>query len=327
MLDTFLKVAYDRTKETEDQARLVTSLRSLPEDYLQKLASGEEKLAFFGDSSGCWLEKYKGTPLLEQAIELEKRELEQQMAEKARWREEDKSRSETNIARDEVCIQKRLLDLQLAELEGGAGGGEEPAEEMVEEEVEEEELPEEQEPTPPHPVQEGEDSKPKVGVKVAAFRMGMAMNKIAKDSKKKEIPMSGAGRAVRAASRIGLGLSGSRTGTIKGKPYVVTKKKKKEAAANARFVKEAIGLGMLAKTLGAAGKNVGGAGMQAAKSAKGFGAGNMDAAKMGLGAMKGQAARVMPAVAQAGKSYAKANPMQAAGLAGGAGLASGLALG
>lgn len=330
MLDTFLKVAYDRTKETEDQARLVTNMRALPEEYLHKLASGEEKLAFFNDGSGCWLEKFKGTPLLEQAIELEKQELQLQMAEKSRWREEDQRRSENSAARDELCIQKKLLDLQLAEAEGGVGG-EEPMPEEVPEELPddgdaeppmEEEDPQEQEPPPPP--QGGEDSKPKVDVKVAAARMrfALAKEKLAKESKKNEIPMSGAGRAARAASRVGLGLSGSRTGTVKGKPYVVTKKKKATA-----LQKEALGLGMLAKTLGAAGKSIGGAGMQAAKSARGFGAGGMDAAKMGLGAMKGQAGQVMPTVARAGQSYVKSNPMQAAALAGGAGLAGGLAMG
>jgi outer membrane biosynthesis protein TonB len=299
MLDSFLKVACTNEEKTAEQARLVEKMRQLPEEYLQKLASGEEKLAFgFDKCDGDWLSRFKGTPLFEQAIELEKQDLQEQMAEQARWREDDLLRSQRNASRDELSVQRKMLELQLAEAEVGGGGEEElqpeaseplPQEPSVQEPpvsipVEE---PAEEAAGQPQPVQQpAQNNKPTVDVKVAAahMRSSLALQNLVG----KEDPMK---------------------------------------TAEERFLKHAIGLGMLAKGVGAAGKSILGAGTQAAKATKGFGGSGAQAAKMGLGAAKGQAGKVLPTVGRAAKSYVKSNPMQAAGIAGAAGLGTGYALG
>jgi hypothetical protein len=201
MLDSFLKVACANEEKVAEQTRLVEKMRQLPEDYLHKLASGEEKLAYgigmMPGDDGTWLDRFKGTPLFEQALELEKQELQEQMAEKARWREEDAQRAQRNAGRDEICIQKKLLELQLAEAE--AGGGEEEAlaaeEEAaaaegapMEEPPAEEEVPAEEPPAEEAPAEEAppappaEESKPKVDVKVASAMMLETLSKLAKES-------------------------------------------------------------------------------------------------------------------------------------------------
>jgi hypothetical protein len=144
MLDSFLKVACGRAQKAEEQVQLVETMRKLPEELLLKIASGEEKLSYIGScgdlgGGGSWLDKFKGTPLLAQAIELEKQDLQEQMAEQSRYREEDQARSARNAARDQLSVERKLLELQLAEHGEGAGaepqafaGQETPEEEALE---------------------------------------------------------------------------------------------------------------------------------------------------------------------------------------------------
>ncbi len=195
MLDSFLKVAYAKSEEAAAQERLVEKMTHLPEDFLHKLASGEEKLAF-GFHDDCWIEKFKGTPLFDQALELEKQDLQERMS-------DNSHHTSTSSARDELGIQRKMLDLELLEAEGG-GGGEEPApeEEGLPPEAAAEEAPPEEEPpaeeAPPEeaPPEEAppeaaaapappaapapEKPAPKVDVKVASARMRMTMDKLAK---------------------------------------------------------------------------------------------------------------------------------------------------
>jgi uncharacterized protein YcfJ len=144
MLDSFLKVACGRAQKAEEQVQLVETMRKLPEELLLKIASGEEKLSYIGScgdlgGGGSWLDKFKGTPLLAQAIELEKQDLQEQMAEQSRYREEDQARSARNAARDQLSVERKLLELQLAEHESGGAaepqafaGQETPEEEALE---------------------------------------------------------------------------------------------------------------------------------------------------------------------------------------------------
>lgn len=136
MLDKFLDVAYQHHKKAEAQQDLVNLLRKLPDSELHKIASGKIKLGCSPggyDSSTQWLDRFKDTPLFEQAIELEKQELEVRMLNDQRRQEEQASWRETDAKRDQLSIQRKLLELQLAELE--EGGGEEVDEEVGEEEL------------------------------------------------------------------------------------------------------------------------------------------------------------------------------------------------
>jgi len=114
MLDNFLEVAYTRTKEAEDKAHLVESMRKLPNELLMKIASGEEKLAFMGHGGESWLDKFKGTPLFTQAIQLEEQQLQLDMANKQNWAAESAKRSQDDAVRDELCVKKKMLGLELA---------------------------------------------------------------------------------------------------------------------------------------------------------------------------------------------------------------------
>jgi DNA-binding protein H-NS len=130
MLDTFLTVAYQKTKKAEAQDRQVELLKKLPNDLLFKIASGQEKLGYGAMASlggGCedWIEKFQGTPLLQEAVALRKEELELEMAEAQHRQQEDQhyqavsaERQQNTVARDELCIKKKMLELQLVESAG-----------------------------------------------------------------------------------------------------------------------------------------------------------------------------------------------------------------
>lgn len=130
MLDTFLKVAYDQTTRHTENVKLAKVLKDLPMEDLRKLATGEAKLAFddvpCSDGAGedkTWLGKYKGTPLFEQALALEKAELEAEVAQTAQ-REQERASDSLYRTRDNIRLQKKMLDLDLvSEQNGGTPNG------------------------------------------------------------------------------------------------------------------------------------------------------------------------------------------------------------
>ena len=128
MLDLFLEALHEKNKQAEADTRQVDLMRRLPDEELLKIASGEESLLgkeamYFGDEK--WLDRFKGTPLFQEALEIEKQELEHKMQNKQQRQERDEAYKAEDTQRDELCIQRKLLDLKLAELE--EGGGEEVA--------------------------------------------------------------------------------------------------------------------------------------------------------------------------------------------------------
>lgn len=134
MLDEALLTMYRRDREKTASREVVEKLKEFSVEELFKLASGDptSKLAFLGDclagnslSGGCttWLDQYKGTPLFEQAVELERALLQVDAEDQARRgaeREESQSRWD---ARDALNLKKRMLDLDLALSQAGGGGG------------------------------------------------------------------------------------------------------------------------------------------------------------------------------------------------------------
>lgn len=134
MLDTFLEVVCSKTKEAEARDRQVELLRKLPDALLHKIASGEEKLSYMEgiEGGGQWIDRFKGTALFAKAIELCKSELQLDI----QAAEEDANRppptmNETWRERDNIRIQKKMLDLELLEHEQGAELPEAAAEEPV----------------------------------------------------------------------------------------------------------------------------------------------------------------------------------------------------
>jgi hypothetical protein len=125
MLESFLKVASAHHQQREHRRNLSELMDALPEDVLQKIATGELKLAY-GDGDS-WLDQFKGTPLLEKAIGLEQEGLQVKMQEKERREANDENLQETDKARDELCIKKKMLELELAGQETQEPPAEEPA--------------------------------------------------------------------------------------------------------------------------------------------------------------------------------------------------------
>jgi len=125
------------------------SLQSLVSQYggtvkaASRSGSGFIKLAMNlacgPDGSHDWLEQFKGTPLLQQAIQLEQQALDleaqeieirqQEQAEREQNQQKWQMRDALWSQRDQLSLQKRQLALQLASQEVGmAGGVEAPAE-------------------------------------------------------------------------------------------------------------------------------------------------------------------------------------------------------
>ena len=148
MLDHMLEVMYKQAQQTSIRNQMAEGLKHLPVSELKKLASGEMKLAYHDDDD--WLCKFKGTPMYDDALQLETECLEldakqQQMslAENEERRARSNERDAIWDAKDAIRLKKRLLELDLrkAELAAAGGGGEEleePEEEEFEEEPEEE---------------------------------------------------------------------------------------------------------------------------------------------------------------------------------------------
>ena len=123
MLDQYLRVAYESTQTKVAHRELIDQLKTLPLEELIKAANGDptSKLTYTdGPSDGQWIDKYKGTPLFEKAIELEKQLLQIDMQENqehaARRAEEKAEEPRTNFydQRDALKLQQRMLDLELA---------------------------------------------------------------------------------------------------------------------------------------------------------------------------------------------------------------------
>lgn len=126
MLDAFLSVAYDHETRHAENVKLAKILKVLPMEDLQKLATGEAKLAFGAcspmGSGECWIDKFKGTPLFDQALQLEKAELEAEVA-RTQAQAAAPSWDEMNRTQDHIRVQKKMLDLELLEMENGQARG------------------------------------------------------------------------------------------------------------------------------------------------------------------------------------------------------------
>ena len=195
MLEAFLETVCEHEKRASADRQNLELLSHLPTEELFKIAGGATlKQAFMYDGGGDWLEKYKDTPLLQDAIALEKESLNIEMEEQSKRRESSALYEESSARRDELCIKKKLLDLQLAEAESGGG-----AEEAIEEEVEA--------PPPPAPEQVEQAAnavQPPPDLAKAAMAMRFSLAKEALD-------LSSATKSVgKVVGRAGELLSGSK---------------------------------------------------------------------------------------------------------------------
>ncbi len=115
MLDAFLQVAYEHQTRHTEGVKLAKVLMELPLEDLQKLVTGEAKLAFPAcpsDGECSWIDKFKNTPLFDQALELEKAELEADVA-RTEAQAAQPSWEEMNKTQDQIRVQKKMLELDL----------------------------------------------------------------------------------------------------------------------------------------------------------------------------------------------------------------------
>jgi hypothetical protein len=184
---------------------------------LHKLACG------YGSEGGAtWLEQFKGTPLIQQAIAIEKEDLALQMERNERRRKEDALRAqfssfeEEQANRDQLAIKRKLLELELA---GGGTGEPEAAEPPLEEPAEPEATlipaeaaPPEESASPPKPktekvtktiTEKPKEDKESIDVKAAAARLRGALKTAS------IMPASGLRRGVQL-------LTGSRARALEG---------------------------------------------------------------------------------------------------------------
>ena len=144
MLDEFLQVAYQTNGRKQAEYELVGLMEGLPVVELRKIAEGTpiaalyshlDKTAYLDGSCGpdgapkTFLDQFKGTPLLDQALALEQEELQAEMTDMQKRQE----RRQQNVAddslydvKDRIRVQKRLLELELAKSEMGEATGAQP---------------------------------------------------------------------------------------------------------------------------------------------------------------------------------------------------------
>jgi len=95
-MDPFLKIAYAQSKPIQ-------------------------KVAFFPSDDHAWLEKFKDTPLLDQAIALEQSDIQNEIAEKQQSMQTSEQQRSFWNNRDQIQLQKRMLELQLVQTQATGG--------------------------------------------------------------------------------------------------------------------------------------------------------------------------------------------------------------
>jgi hypothetical protein len=113
MLDQFLATVYRHDTEKTASAALEAKLRTMPTALVEKIASGLAPKC--SDGSGdvkCWLDNFKGTPLFDKAVELERADLQLEQAELEQRM--NNQAQDTWTKRDALRLQKRMLELDLA---------------------------------------------------------------------------------------------------------------------------------------------------------------------------------------------------------------------
>lgn len=121
-----LKSKREQDQQWTDSAEFFVNLKR-PEPGHEKLAFGLAMKAGTGDSQS-WISQFEGSPLLEQAIALERQELQfesEDLARRQQQRAEGDARMQAEQQlwdqRDELRLQKKQLELQLAEQQLGGG--------------------------------------------------------------------------------------------------------------------------------------------------------------------------------------------------------------
>lgn len=241
MLNEFLEVLHSTEMKKQANRELVDALKNLPAQELFDLANGKPsgsiKLAYLGDPSCDWLSKYKGTPLFDQAVALEEQLL-QIEAQEQQQRQVDRQNQQLWEARDRICLQKRVLDLELVraqqpqsgapeeELEAAEGAGLALAQEAHETEQAQNAAPQappqaQRPPAPKGPPKEEESEEKEASARRAEVLENIrSMDKLARalahaDFKKMSMPVQA---MIPLGAAVGGGVGGAAYGSTEGEP-------------------------------------------------------------------------------------------------------------
>lgn len=132
MIDSFLEAAYQEKAAAAARNELAEKLRALPVSDLCKLASGQ-KVAYMGvGDDSTWLDKFEGSDLYDEAVELEKQCLHIEAQEIKQRMEDRGARDHLWDMKDALKLKKRVLELKLREGTSAPEEGEEEIDEAKE---------------------------------------------------------------------------------------------------------------------------------------------------------------------------------------------------
>ena len=135
MLDKYLEIAHREQEKTAANDRFLSLMMQLPDEELHEMVhTGHIKVGYFSDSAILgdggdrpgWLDHFKGTPLMPQAISLLEEELKAQAADDQSDVVQSQERQQKEQARDALRLQKRLLELELVKQQEGAASAAQP---------------------------------------------------------------------------------------------------------------------------------------------------------------------------------------------------------
>lgn len=125
IIDAFLQVMYTNALEREAVARAQALMAQVPEQDLLKVAGLVPEPCRISKNAAdddSWISKYEGTPLHEQALQLEQASLgvrQQRLEHDALMEQERDSRPNFWRQEDAIRLKKDLLDLELSRLKSG----------------------------------------------------------------------------------------------------------------------------------------------------------------------------------------------------------------
>jgi hypothetical protein len=152
VFEEFLEATYEKMGRQQATFEVIGLLDGLPDWEVEKIASGMPISELYGHldrkpltktASECgpdgepktFLDRFKGTPLFDQAVALEQEELQAEMLDLQKRQESRANRQNEDTiwdAKDKLRVRKRLLELELAKQQGGAAAaGAAPAGEPV----------------------------------------------------------------------------------------------------------------------------------------------------------------------------------------------------
>ncbi len=137
MFEEFLESKYEKMGRQQAMFEVIGLLDGLPDWEVEKIASGMPISELYGHldrkpltktasdygPDGDFLDRFKGTPLFDQAVALEQEGLQAEMLDLQKKQESRAMRqSEDTVwdAKDRLRVRKRLLELELAKQQGGA---------------------------------------------------------------------------------------------------------------------------------------------------------------------------------------------------------------